>query len=321
MANKELNVKIVLRNDTAENWTSSNPVLLLGELGFETDTGKFKCGDGSTAWNDLGYLTAPGLKDDLTGDYLPLSGGTMTGAITLPSIVGAIKGQAPISGDCLLYISLSPGTTSDLGLINLTGAKTRGLSVYNPNNGSAYGIEVDCTGTGEGIVINNRSGTGMRITHQNNSASYTGTLLALAGLNSATKAIYVSSGTVSMNLAASVSVPTPTEDNHAATKAYVDEQVASVLSETVAEMIDEDLNTYTTTGNYFVSSSSSLTNAPSVNSAITLQNVFLNVVAYNTSNLTQTLTCVPSNNANTVYRYVRLCADGTWKDWQQIAPQ
>lgn len=57
MANKELNVKIVLRNDTASNWSSANPVLLLGELGVETDTGKFKFGDGSTAWNSLSYIS------------------------------------------------------------------------------------------------------------------------------------------------------------------------------------------------------------------------------------------------------------------------
>ena len=38
------------RRDTAANWTSQNPTLLAGELGYETDTGYFKIGDGSTAW-------------------------------------------------------------------------------------------------------------------------------------------------------------------------------------------------------------------------------------------------------------------------------
>lgn len=35
-----LHIRIQLRNDTAENWTNWNPVLLEGEMGVETDTGK-----------------------------------------------------------------------------------------------------------------------------------------------------------------------------------------------------------------------------------------------------------------------------------------
>ena len=50
-----LNARLVLRNDTAAKWTEVNPVLLKGEIGIETDTKKMKVGDGSTAWNDLGY--------------------------------------------------------------------------------------------------------------------------------------------------------------------------------------------------------------------------------------------------------------------------
>ena len=37
------------RRDTASNWTTNNTVLLAGELGYETDSKKFKIGDGSTA--------------------------------------------------------------------------------------------------------------------------------------------------------------------------------------------------------------------------------------------------------------------------------
>jgi hypothetical protein len=48
-------VQIQLRNDTAANWTSSNPTLAQGEMGVETDTLKFKIGNGSTAWTSLAY--------------------------------------------------------------------------------------------------------------------------------------------------------------------------------------------------------------------------------------------------------------------------
>ena len=53
-----LNTKIVMRNDTAANWTEKNSVLMKGEFGVETDTNKFKIGDGIKAWADLPYAGA-----------------------------------------------------------------------------------------------------------------------------------------------------------------------------------------------------------------------------------------------------------------------
>lgn len=58
MANQTLNSKVTLRNDTAANWSTVNPVLLRGEFGYEIDTRKFKLGDGTTAWNSLSYASA-----------------------------------------------------------------------------------------------------------------------------------------------------------------------------------------------------------------------------------------------------------------------
>lgn len=52
------NPKIQLRHDTAANWTSVNPILLEGEVGIETDTNKFKVGNGTTAWTSLVYGNA-----------------------------------------------------------------------------------------------------------------------------------------------------------------------------------------------------------------------------------------------------------------------
>jgi hypothetical protein len=48
-------VSIKIRNGTASQWSSSNPTLAEGEVGLETDTRRFKVGDGSTAWNSLLY--------------------------------------------------------------------------------------------------------------------------------------------------------------------------------------------------------------------------------------------------------------------------
>lgn len=50
-----LNIRIQLRNDTAENWTTQNPILLKGEMGVEIDTGKTKIGNGTDHWKTLKY--------------------------------------------------------------------------------------------------------------------------------------------------------------------------------------------------------------------------------------------------------------------------
>lgn len=52
-------VKIQLRRDTAAAWTSANPTLSVGELALETDTSKYKIGDGTTAWTSLAYSSLP----------------------------------------------------------------------------------------------------------------------------------------------------------------------------------------------------------------------------------------------------------------------
>jgi hypothetical protein len=64
------------RRGTAAQWTAANPVLAAGEIGFETDTNKFKMGNGSSAWSALTYFAnaaelaaiidgAPGLLNTL----------------------------------------------------------------------------------------------------------------------------------------------------------------------------------------------------------------------------------------------------------------
>jgi trimeric autotransporter adhesin len=78
--------RIQLKRATAASWASNNPVLYAGEIGLETDTNKFKIGDGTTAFNSLSYFNGnlPGsnLNDlaDVTivaaadGDFLRWNG-------------------------------------------------------------------------------------------------------------------------------------------------------------------------------------------------------------------------------------------------------
>lgn len=50
-------IQIQLRRGTAAQWTAANTLLAQGEMGLETDTGRFKVGDGSTIWNSLAYAS------------------------------------------------------------------------------------------------------------------------------------------------------------------------------------------------------------------------------------------------------------------------
>lgn len=52
------------RIDTAANFTTANPILALGETGYEQDTGLLKVGDGVNDWNTLPY-SFQGVTDHL----------------------------------------------------------------------------------------------------------------------------------------------------------------------------------------------------------------------------------------------------------------
>ena len=61
------------RRGTAAQWLAADPVLNVAEIGYESDTGKFKIGDGTNHWDDLNYfLDAVDLGGNIT-DYVPLT--------------------------------------------------------------------------------------------------------------------------------------------------------------------------------------------------------------------------------------------------------
>jgi len=91
--------RILIRRDTAANWTSANPTLASGELGGETDTGKLKLGNGSTAWNSLAYLggvtSVNGETGTVTG-LAALASPTFTGTVTTNDLT--VSGNLTVSG-------------------------------------------------------------------------------------------------------------------------------------------------------------------------------------------------------------------------------
>jgi hypothetical protein len=93
--------QIQIRRGTAAQWTSTNPTLASGEQGFETDTGKMKIGNGSTAWNSLAYIGAGTVTSITAGTGL--SGGTITstGTIAIDSTVATLTGTQTLTNKTL----------------------------------------------------------------------------------------------------------------------------------------------------------------------------------------------------------------------------
>jgi len=57
-----MTTRIKLRRDTAANWTSNDPVLALGEAGYDTTNNELRVGDGTTAWSGLESIGGTGNK-------------------------------------------------------------------------------------------------------------------------------------------------------------------------------------------------------------------------------------------------------------------
>ena len=121
------------RRGTAAQWVSTNsgngPILAAGEIGYESDTNKFKIGDGTNHWINLDYfMDADSTTNPQFGSSIVFEGATANGyettlavtdptadrTITLPDATGTVvladgSGNVTVSGD--LTVS---GTTTTI---------------------------------------------------------------------------------------------------------------------------------------------------------------------------------------------------------------
>ena len=75
------NIQLQFRRGTTAEWSNANPVLAAGELGLETTTSQFKIGNGTTAWNSLGYGGLQGPQGNVGS-----VGAIPSGSVSVPSI-------------------------------------------------------------------------------------------------------------------------------------------------------------------------------------------------------------------------------------------
>ncbi len=97
------------RRGTASQWTTANPILAAGEIGFETDTNQFKIGDGVNEWADLSYFQSIESLGGTFDDYIELSEkGEPNGVATLNA-----DGLIPID-QLQLLVDAAPETLDTL---------------------------------------------------------------------------------------------------------------------------------------------------------------------------------------------------------------
>jgi hypothetical protein len=98
------------RRGTAAAWTSANPVLEVGEEGFEIDTFRGKTGDGTTAWNALPYTSGP--MGTAAAKDVPASGDAAADEVVLgaDSRLGAGGSGAAVD---VTYDNTTSGLTAD----------------------------------------------------------------------------------------------------------------------------------------------------------------------------------------------------------------
>jgi hypothetical protein len=210
------------RRGTAAQWVSTNsgngPILAAGEIGYESDTNKFKIGDGTNHWLNLDYfIDADSTTNPQFGSNIKFEGATANAfettlavvdptadrTITLPDATGTVvladgSGNVTVSGD--LTVS---GTTTTINSTTINA--TTGI-VFEGATADAYEttLTVADPTADRTITFPNATGT----------VALMSEVLPLGG-GTMTGALAMGSNNLS-------GLPTPSANDHPATKGYVD---------------------------------------------------------------------------------------------------
>jgi hypothetical protein len=141
------------RRGTAAQWSSANPVLNAGEMGWESDTNKFKIGDGTNHWADIDYfadinstvnpafgssITFEGATADSYETVLQVTDPTADRTITLPNVTGTVITTGNLSditdiGVFSSTITMEGSTANDFELTLSAGDPTADRTITFPD--------------------------------------------------------------------------------------------------------------------------------------------------------------------------------------------
>jgi hypothetical protein len=214
------------RRGTAQQWTDANPRLAAGEIGFETDTGKFKVGDDVNFWDDLAYFVnsddlAGELGDYATEEYVTQAvSGILDGA---PNLLNTLNEVAAAIGDDPNFIttiqadvSLKADTSYVTALIGDATVTGVGGNTITSRIASAVSELVDAAPS----TLNTLNELAAAI---NDDASYASTVTTAIGAK-------VSKDGDTMTGALTLAAD-PVNTFHAATKGYVDFELTKVVTD------------------------------------------------------------------------------------------
>ena len=146
------------KRGTSTNWTASDPILAVGEIGYETDTGKFKIGDGTSVWSALSYFevasgAGSGTVTSITAGT-GLSGGTITTSGTIALSHLGIESLTDPNADRILFWDDSASSAQWLTLgTNLSISGTT-INATDTNTTYTAGTGLTLSGTEFSVTAN-----------------------------------------------------------------------------------------------------------------------------------------------------------------------
>ena len=207
--------RIQLKRGTASQWTAANTVLFAGEIGYETDTAKFKIGNGSTAWTSLAYSNAN------------------LGSASLDALADVTITSAA-SGDFLRW----NGSVWINDAVNLST--------------DTIGSYVESLVAGTGVTLSNNSGEAATPTIAVNTSVIQARVADVSDteigyLNGVTSAIQTQIDTkaplASPTFTGTVTVPTPVNNTDASTKTYVDSTASTTAGNASTALSNHEADT------------------------------------------------------------------------------
>ena len=181
------------RRDTAANWTANNPTLAAGEIGLETDTAKYKMGDGTTAWNSLAYAYTAGTAG-ATGPTGPVGATGPTGVTGITGPTGPVGATGPTGPS---------GPAGATGPSGATGAG--GVENVNAQVGTTYTFVL--TDRDDLVTASNSSAQTYTIPLNSSVAFPTGTLINLIQIGAGQVTVSGASGVTIASTGATATTP------------------------------------------------------------------------------------------------------------------
>jgi hypothetical protein len=184
------------RRDTAANWTANNPTLAAGEIGLETDTAKYKMGDGTTAWNSLAYAYTAGAAG-ATGPTGPIGATGPTGVTGITGPTGPVGATGPTG---------PTGATGPAGATGASGATgAGGVENVNAQVGTTYTFVL--TDRDDLVTASNGSAQTYTIPLNSSVAFPTGSLVNLIQIGTAQVTVQGAGGVTVLSTGATAATP------------------------------------------------------------------------------------------------------------------